>query len=711
MTDRRRRAVLKAGLGLGAGVVSGCVGAIPAPRGDAASVPTISALRGLQPAGPVTVDVAGYHRPLDGGGGRFVWVADHGGSDDCGLVIAPDTAVDAEGRWLRETGQTLEFSWFGPVGDGVADDGPVLERALACAAAVGLPLRLGPGSYLLQSDVRAVVEAGKSLDVRGDGAVFRRAGRSGIVYFDAVPVEQQPVVETIRPGDDGIVVADAGKVEVGDLVAIASGIQLSERRDSSWIAAEYGQVRAIHGNRLLLDGPAHSVVHPQRRLAYRVDGSTRQLRYRLFFGGDAADVRVAVDGRQLQPGAEFTVSGEVWRGFDIELAATPAAGAEVVLSTANPVVAQIFRGGALAVAGLRFESDFAAAGPVTFISSEGLAPAGSRFRDLELVERNAPLDEDGYRQGVEGDLFRPGLVNSTVENVRVYGGRYAVQAIAGRNITYRGIHGEGCWHVVSSSNVDTVTIREVSAVRCTSAIDSHYAHIQHVDGVEGVGCAHGMNHRADGGSLRNAILVDNTEVSNPGLNVGVSQGEPMDDWMLADQRQNPRTIFSNGRSTMEIAHCRFASPRDRNGFAIHATYLHRLTLTDVETDGPLVIDGDGPPPIGELIMDRVDLRFMLVRGVTDMISARAVRTGQLVLVGAQAPLMRFDDCIFDGAIAGADTLIVDGAVSGSLACHFVNCTFRNASRLIEPDRGGGESPLRQFRFDDCVFEVDDRNGF
>jgi hypothetical protein len=710
MANVERRAVLKAGLGLGAaGLVPGCVGSAAAPGG--ATVPTIAALRAFPPSVATTVEVAGYHRPRDGGGGRFIWVSEHGGPDDCGLVIAPDDAVDAAGRWLREAGRELRFSWFGPVGDGVADDAPALERAFACAAATGLPLRLDAGTYLLKSDVRAVVGAGQTLDVRGEGAVFRRTGRSGIVYFDAEPVDHQPVVETISPGSDGITVADTGKIRVGDLVAVASGIRMSERRDSSWIAAEYGRVTAIRGNHLILDGPTHSWIHPNRRLAYRMDGSTARLHYRLFFGGDAADVQVAVDGRPLVPGADFRVSGEVWRGFDIEFATTPPAGSEVVLSTANPVIAQVFRGGQLSVAGLRFESDFAEAGPVTFISSEGLAPAGSVFRDLELIERNAPVDSDGYREGVEGDLFRPGLVNSTVENLRVHGGRYAVQAIAGRNITYRGIHGEGCWHVVSSANADTVHILQVSAVRCTSAVDSHYAHIQHVDGVEGVACAHGMNHRANGGALRNAVLTDNTASSNPGLNVGVGQGEPMDDWLLADQRLNPRVIFSNGRSTMEIAHCRFAAPRDRNGFGIYANYLHRLTMTDVESDGPLVIDGDGPPPVGELILDRVDLRFLLVRGVTDVISARGVRTGQLLLAGCHAPLIRFDDCVFDGAIAGADTLIVDGGVSGSLACRFVNCTFRNAARLIDPDRGGGDTPLRRFSFEGCTFEVADRNGF
>ncbi|MGF1625917.1 MAG: hypothetical protein ACFCVH_13625 [Alphaproteobacteria bacterium] len=720
MTNRRRRAVLKAGLGIGAaGLLHGC-GAVAVERSavagegriaGAAQVPTIAALRSMRPETASVVEVAGYYRPEDGGGGLFTWVAQHGEADDCGLVIAPDAAQQASGRWLREAGGELEFAWFGPHADGTQDDAPALERALDCAARTGSPLRIGRGTYHLKSDVHVEIGSDQVLDVRGDGAVFQRSGRGGIVYFDAVPVDLTPVVESIRPGEDGITVGDAGKIAVGDLVAVASGIRMAESGSSSWIAAEYGRVVAIRGNRLILDGPTHSTVHPNRRLAYRMDGQSSRLHYRLFWGGEAQDVRVSLDGRALQSGAEFTVSGEVYRGFDIAFTQVPAAGSEVVLTTANPIYAKVFRGGQLTVSGLRFESDFAAAGPVTFVSSVGLAPAGSRFSDLELIERNAPLDGEGYRQGVEGDLFRVGLINSSVENVRIQGGRYALQAIAGRNITYRGIYGEGCWHVVSSSNADTVNIFDVTAVRCVSAIDSHYAHIQNVDGVEGVGCDHGMNHRANGGVLRNAVLLDNTDRSNPGLNVGVGQGEPVDDRLLADPRDNPRVIFGAGPAAVAIERCRFGAPRDPNGFCIHASYLRRFSLTEVETDGLLVIDGDGPPPLGELIIDRFNCRSLIVRGVTDVVSARKVRTGQLSLRGSVAPLMRFEDCIFDGAIDGSDTLIVDGEVSGSLACRFVNCTFRNAARLIDPDRDGGNTPLRHFTFEGCVFEVGDRNGF
>lgn len=714
MHDQRRRTVLKGGFGIGAAaMLPACVGARARTELGAATtrVDNIAALRALPPAATPAVEMAGFHRPADGGGGVFYWASDDTTPDDCGLIVAPDDA--GTGRWRRDAEGGLAFAWFGPRGDGDSDDAPALRLAIDCALRTGLPLHLGPGTYLLASDVKAEIGEGQSLSLLGEGATLLRRGSSGTLYLDSEPVALLPVVDAILPGGDGLTVAGAGEARVGDLVEVHTGLRLSQEA-STWVATEYARIAAIRGSRLVLDRPTNSRVQPNRRLIYRMDGITDRLHYRLFWAAERADeLRVSLDGRPLTLQADYTATGSVTSGFDIVFARPPAAGSEVVLETIEPIYAKISRGGQLSVSGLRFESDFPSAGPVTFLSSQGLAPAGSRFSDLDLIERNAPLGEAGYRQGLEGDLFRVGLIDSTVERLRIEGGRYAVMAIKGRNATYRDIVGEGCWHVISSVGAHSNNIVDVTAIRCYAAVDSHYAASQYVDGVVGVACRDGMNHRANGGFVRNAVMVDNTSPDINGLNFGVSQGGPADDHLLADPLDNPVAMFSDAisgaRNDIEISDCRFGAPNDSHGFGFYGSWLRRLTIRNVTIDGSLVINGDGPPPLRELIMDRFAAKSLTLRGVTDMVQAKQVRSGALHLSGAEAPLMRFEDCVFDGAIDGSGTLIYDGGGSGSLECRFVNCIFRNAARLIGPDDAG--TIARHFVFQNCTFEVGDTSGY
>lgn len=713
MADRQRRALLQCGLGTGmAALLPACTASQPAPlvgtnaNATGLQVDTIAALRELSPSTAQVVDVAGYHFPDDGGGGRFFWVADHPGADDCGTVVASNRAEPASGRWQREVIDALEFAWFGPAADGRTDDSGPLQRAIDCATLSGRPLRLGPGDYHIASDITARVGAEQRLILRGEGALIRRRGRSGTLYFEADEIAALPIVEAILPGGDGITVADASGVRVGDLVEVTTGVQLGESRNSSWTASEYGQIVAIRGNRLILDGPTLHRVHPDRRLAYRMDGQTDTLHYRLFWGTNIEDVRVSRDGTTLSPGADYEISGQPYNGFDIRFHTPPANGSIVELSTAHPVRARIFRGGSLSVSGLRFESDFAESGPVAFIDGRGLTPADTRFSRLQLVETNSPVDENGYRRGAEGDLFRVRQVNSLIEDIQVFGGRYAIMVVHGRNVTIRNVAAEGCWHAVATFDANTINIENVAATRCYAAVDSHYAQIQHVDGVEGIECWDGMNHRANGGTVRNVVMTDNRSPGINGMNFGVGQGVPLHDRLLLDPRDDPRTYFDNSVQDLLIENCRFAAPRDPNGFGLYGAFLRRVTIRNVETDGPLAVDGDGPPPVHELAMEQFNSRALRLRGITGAISAKRIVTGHLDLHGCRAALIRFDNSVFDGAIGQTDTLIVDGETSGDLECRFVNCTFRNAERLIAEN---GTS--RNFKFVDCTFEVDDAGRF
>ncbi|MEZ5667296.1 MAG: hypothetical protein R3F55_07665 [Alphaproteobacteria bacterium] len=720
MTDLDRRRLLRRGIGLGAtALAAGCApqalqqaGMADAGPTVAPRVGTIDALRALATAAAPAVDVDGYWEPGDGGGGRFDWVAGGASPEDCGVVIAPQPVADA-GRWHRQAHDRLELAWFGARGDGVSDDGPALERAMHCALRTGLPLAVGPGTYLLASDVRATIGEGRSLEIVGDGAVFRRTGRNGTVYLDAEEIGFLPVTGAILPGGDGLTVADAAQVRVGDLVAVQTGLRLAAPRNSSWTATEYARVAAVGGNRLILDAPTRHRVNPNRRLAYRMDGIADRLHYRLFWAADPDGIEVRRNGALLAAGRDYTLSGGNSEGYDIVFAATPPAGTEIVLSTREPIYAGIFRGGRLKVSGLRFETDFRESGGVTFLDSTHLAPAHAHFSGLELIEHNPPVGADGYNVGQSGDLFRVGLIDGLVENTRVYGGRYALMVLRGRNATYRNIVGEDCWHAIASFGAQATRIADVAAIHCVAAIDSHYAFEQHVDGVEGVRCYNGLDHRATGGSLRNATMVDNTAAEAWGFNFGLVHGDPAEDPLLADPQDSPRAMFTSSVSglanDLEIADCHLAAPKDPEGYAIAGGYVRRLSFRNAIFDGPLDLGGDAPPPVRELALDRFQCRALRLAGVTDGIAARRVTAGQIDLTGTPAGLVAFEDCVFDGALAGGDALILDAPGRGEIPCRFTKCVFRNAARLF-----GADDPAalaHGFAFEDCIFEIDDANGF
>jgi hypothetical protein len=108
----------------------------PAPYFETEShVETLAALRALPPKSLkdrqlVTVDWRSS--PLDGGGGRFVWLARRSDPDDDGLVISP---LDKQplGRWYRilVTPGVVSPLYFGARCDGSTDDAFAINKALA----------------------------------------------------------------------------------------------------------------------------------------------------------------------------------------------------------------------------------------------------------------------------------------------------------------------------------------------------------------------------------------------------------------------------------------------------------------------------------------------------------------------------------------------------------------------------------------------------
>jgi hypothetical protein len=114
---------------------------IPAPP---AGIPVIQiatvsgitdSLYATTPATTIAVIVDGYYAKGDDGGGLFFWNALSVATDDGGSVINPTGHVGA-GRWIRVmAGFKYSVKWWGATGDGVTDDRPYCQNAIAYAIA------------------------------------------------------------------------------------------------------------------------------------------------------------------------------------------------------------------------------------------------------------------------------------------------------------------------------------------------------------------------------------------------------------------------------------------------------------------------------------------------------------------------------------------------------------------------------------------------
>lgn len=114
------------------------------------------------------VQVLGYHRPGDGGGGIFYWDAEATGPTQGwtqpespavvaeGTLVRPDATPSAPpgdasdaavGRWRRLYSGALNVRWFGATGDGTSDDTAAFLTAAEVAQRAGQVLDFPPGTY------------------------------------------------------------------------------------------------------------------------------------------------------------------------------------------------------------------------------------------------------------------------------------------------------------------------------------------------------------------------------------------------------------------------------------------------------------------------------------------------------------------------------------------------------------------------------------
>jgi hypothetical protein len=155
---------------------AGSLVALPGMRAEPHATPgskevegtsTVDELRRTDPAESQWMFVQGYHKPLDGGGGLFVWK--DGGVDepDGGLVIQSllntyQPGQEKSGRWYRVVNAPVwNIRWWGARGTGEVNDAPAFQAALDAArtqtkssAGRGGKIVVPSGKYRLDEMVR-----------------------------------------------------------------------------------------------------------------------------------------------------------------------------------------------------------------------------------------------------------------------------------------------------------------------------------------------------------------------------------------------------------------------------------------------------------------------------------------------------------------------------------------------------------------------------
>ena len=132
------------------------------------SIASLLALDVAQVQDGQQISVLSYHAPIFPsvnfkGGGHFFWDSSSQ-EDDNGITVIKIPGVSA-GRFIRKEVEFINPFWAGAKGDGVADDFSAINDALALAITLKVPLKLGPGKYLVNGtfDFDALPSGGASI--------------------------------------------------------------------------------------------------------------------------------------------------------------------------------------------------------------------------------------------------------------------------------------------------------------------------------------------------------------------------------------------------------------------------------------------------------------------------------------------------------------------------------------------------------------------
>lgn len=166
-------------------------------------LPTIAALRLAASGAHEAVQIKAYDTLGDGGGGAFVWDADHNNAtepDDGGIVIVPTALVGGTGAWRRlVVGTAVDARWFGLV---VNDSGEAAANVTAIHAARdyvnakgGGIVDLPPGQVLVSSKV-SIPSGYRNVTIRGAGHDYTVSPRADLGTF-LRPSASFPLGETV----------------------------------------------------------------------------------------------------------------------------------------------------------------------------------------------------------------------------------------------------------------------------------------------------------------------------------------------------------------------------------------------------------------------------------------------------------------------------------------------------------------------------------
>ena len=138
-------------------------------------VSTIDELRSVAPANGESAVVLGYHAPMDGGGGVFVFHSTAPREDvDGGLHIAPHTADDSSpGLWHRlTTSDAVNARWYGAEPDPSTNQAPAIRQAIRGAAATTGRLHIPKGTYGVEGRIN--LPSGLTMEGAGMGTTTLR---------------------------------------------------------------------------------------------------------------------------------------------------------------------------------------------------------------------------------------------------------------------------------------------------------------------------------------------------------------------------------------------------------------------------------------------------------------------------------------------------------------------------------------------------------
>lgn len=94
-------------------------------------------IEGLKTSSAGTIEVLGYYKKGDGGGGLFYWDATSVETDNGGTIIQA-TGITT-GRWKRVFDGAVNVKWFGAKGDGITDDRQAFNKALLASNEIEAP--------------------------------------------------------------------------------------------------------------------------------------------------------------------------------------------------------------------------------------------------------------------------------------------------------------------------------------------------------------------------------------------------------------------------------------------------------------------------------------------------------------------------------------------------------------------------------------------